>query len=197
MTLTNCIVLNALLLPLASHAGQWTADPAASRVGFTATQQRAEFSGQFQRFTASIDFDPATPESGSILAMIDLATVDTQYADRDNYLREPEWFHIALFPQAKYTADSIRATASGFEAEGFLSLRGVRQAVPLTFTFEIHDDRARMQGSAKINRLAFGVGQGDWADTGWVGAGIDVSIDLELERATAGVDGASTQTEQQ
>ena len=37
-----------------------------------------------------------------------------------------------------------------------------------------------MKGSANLKRLAFGLGQGDWASTEWVGDDVDVRFDLKL-----------------
>jgi polyisoprenoid-binding protein YceI len=42
-----------------------------------------------------------------------------------------------------------------------------------------------MKGGATLRRLEFGVGQGEWAATTWVGDPVDVAFDLKLLPVTA------------
>ena len=37
-----------------------------------------------------------------------------------------------------------------------------------------------MKGSASLKRLDFGLGQGEWASTEWVGDTVDVRFELKL-----------------
>ena len=178
-TLIRTLLLCFALVAAPAVAEQWQDGPD-SALRFSAVQQQAQFEGGFTRFSARIDFDPAAPAGGSIAADIDLGSVDTQYADRDEYLRGTEWFHIARWPQAQFRADTIRSAGEGFVASGELSLRGVKQPVDLAFTFEQTAAGARFIGSADLLRLDFGVGTGDWADTQWVANEVKVMVDLQL-----------------
>jgi hypothetical protein len=38
-----------------------------------------------------------------------------------------------------------------------------------------------MKGSASLRRLAFGLGQGEWASTEWVGDEVDIRFELRLQ----------------
>jgi hypothetical protein len=40
-----------------------------------------------------------------------------------------------------------------------------------------------MKGTASLKRLPFGLGQGDWASTEWIGDDVDVRFDLKLAPA--------------
>ena len=40
-----------------------------------------------------------------------------------------------------------------------------------------------MEGSSKLHRLAFGIGQGDFASTEWIGDEVDVRFELKLRPA--------------
>jgi polyisoprenoid-binding protein YceI len=173
-----------LLAAWPAAAAEWQAG-AGSTVRFAAVQQGARFEGGFTRFTARIDFDPDQPAAGNIAATIDLGSVDTQYAERDEYLREADWFHIARWPQAEFRATTIAAAATGFVARGELTLRGVTRPVELAFTFTTTPAGARLAGSASLQRLDFGVGSGDWTDTTWVGNEVQVMVDLQLVPAAA------------
>ncbi|MEE4186610.1 MAG: YceI family protein [Gammaproteobacteria bacterium] len=168
-----------LLACIPAAAADWEEGPG-STLRFAAVQQGARFEGRFSRFAAHIDFDAAQPGTGSITADIDLGSVDTQYEERDDYLRDPEWFHIARWPQARFRATAIEPADNGFVAHGELTLRGVTQPVDLAFTFTTTATGARLAGTASLQRLDFGVGTGDWADTRWVGNDVQVMVDLQL-----------------
>lgn len=171
-----------LLASLPAAATEWQDGPDSS-LRFSAVQQGARFEGSFARFAARIDFDPDQPAAGSISADIDLGSVDTQYAERDEYLRDPEWFHIARWPEAQFRATAIEPAAAGFVARGELTLRGVTQPVELPFTFTTTPAGARLEGTASLLRLDFGVGTGDWTNTQWVGNEVQVMVNLQLEPA--------------
>jgi polyisoprenoid-binding protein YceI len=57
-------------------------------------------------------------------------------------------------------------------------------SVPLTlpFTVTIDGNRATASGSARLNRTAFGVGSGQWADTGTIADGVAVSFRLKARK---------------
>jgi polyisoprenoid-binding protein YceI len=165
-----------------AFAADWQLDPAQSRLSFSATQQKAEFEGVFKEFTADIRFDPDNLDDFRIDAVIQLGSVDTQYRDRDQYIVEPEWFHVAKWPEAAYRAEKVRAADDGWVAEGTLTLKGVTLPVELAFQFAEDESgyAATFTGTAALNRLDFQVGTKDWADTSWVGNRVGVSVDLTL-----------------
>ena len=75
--------------------------------------------------------------------------------------------------------------AGNYTADGTLALRGISKEVQLDLQLVIEDngERGKLLGSASINRLDFGVGQGDWADTEWIGDKVAVEFELYLLRA--------------
>ena len=79
-------------------------------------------------------------------------------------------------------------TADGltYIANGKLILRGVTGDALFTFTFEpdAESGSARLVGWAKVKQLDFGIGQGEWLDTSWVGDPIKIKTDLYTRRKT-------------
>ncbi|HKX90327.1 MAG TPA: hypothetical protein VJM13_14030 [Sphingopyxis sp.] len=43
-------------------------------------------------------------------------------------------------------------------------------------------DRARVAGTARVDRTAFGVGQGEWAATDAIAAGVDIDFSFSATR---------------
>ena len=167
---------------------RWVAHPDKSELGFTATQEGSQFSGQFHEFNASLELLPADEGIGllQITANIKLASVDTQYRDRDDYLVQPDWFYVDMWPQAVFQSSTIRQLGGDrFVADGTLNLRGLSKdvQVELELILEENGERGNLIGSATLNRLDFGVGQGEWASTEWVGNEVIVEFNLYILRA--------------
>ena len=159
----------------------YTADPAASHLDFTGVQAGAEFKGTFHHFTADVAFAPEAPAAATLDVTIDLNSLDTLDKDRDKTMRGGDIFDVAKNPTAHYVASSFVKTATGYTAQGSLTLHGVTKVVPIEFTFTPAGAAARLDGKAALKRLDFGVGQGDWKSTEWIADAVKVSFSLALK----------------
>jgi polyisoprenoid-binding protein YceI len=165
----------------ASAECRWSMVKDASAITFTATMQGAEFQGRFGDFDADIVFDPADPARGLVKVTVVLASVDTQFAERDEELRKPDWFDVVQFPIATYEASTFTRTADrSYAATGTLNLRGRTVPVPLEFVLMVDGDTAEAKGTARINRLDFGLG---WPGTEVVGGDIGIQVAVTARRA--------------
>lgn len=162
-------------------AARYAADPAASRLEFTGIQAGAPFTGVFHKFTAAIDFSPEALASARFDVIIDLGSEDSGDKDRDGTMRGADVFDVAHFPTAHYVTRSIVRTATGYAAQGSLTLHGVTRDVPLVFRFTPGAAGASLTGTAELKRLDFGVGRGDWKNTDWVADSVKVSFSLALK----------------
>jgi polyisoprenoid-binding protein YceI len=169
--------------PAAGPGTSYTADPAASRLEFTGVQEGAEFKGAFRKFTAAIDFAPDALASARFDVQIDLNSLDTMDKDRDQTIRGPDLFDIAHYPTAHYVTRSFTKTAAGYSAVGTLTLHGVTKDVPIDFQFVTAAGKSKIEGTAKLKRLEFGVGQGDWKSTAEVKDEVKVAFSLVLKPA--------------
>src|SRR5262249_39606533 len=107
--------------------------------------------------------------------------VDSMDKDRDTTIRSADIFDVAHFATAHYVTRSIAKTATGYTAQGSLTLRGVTKDVPIEFRFTPGPGGARLEGSAKLKRVDFGAGQGDWKSTEWVADLVKVNFSLALK----------------
>lgn len=155
-----------------------------SYLRFEGTQMGAPFTGHFKQFGGTILFDPERLSDSRADITIDLSSVDAGSPDRTRYLPMADWFSTAQFPNARFVATRIEKGLglNEYVAHGELTLRDVTAAVILPFTLTINETRASMAGSTSINRLDYGVGQGQWRDTKSVGADIKINIGLIAER---------------
>jgi hypothetical protein len=51
--------------------------------------------------------------------------------------------------------------------------------VQLTFTVTADGDSRVLNGTAQLDRLALGVGTGEWEDTDWVGKDVTVQVHIK------------------
>jgi polyisoprenoid-binding protein YceI len=178
-----CCGLLLACLPLTAVGSSWNVSEADSSLRFTGQSQGEAFHGGFGQFDADIVFDPDQLDAARFDVRITLSSVDTQNEERDATLAESDFFDTATHPQARYIATSFVAGADGgFEAQGELDLRGVKQPVTLTFTWQSEADHATLEGKATLDRMAFGVGGGDWSDAETIAHEVSVETTLKLHR---------------
>ena len=168
----------------AGTAASYTADPQQSRLEFVGVQAGAEFKAAFHKFTAAVDFAPDALASSRFDVQIELNSVDSKDKDRDTTIRGPDIFDVAHWPTAHYLTRSFTKSAVGFTAIGALTLRGVTKDVPIDFQFTPGAAGAKLEGSAKLKRLDFGAGQGDWKSTEEVADTVKVTFVLLLNPKT-------------
>lgn len=170
---------------LAADGASYTADPGASRLEFTGVQAGAPFKAVFNKFTAAVDFSPDALANAHFDVNIDLNSVDSQDKDRDSTIRGADLFDVAHFATARYVTHGAAArSAAGYAVNGALTLRGVTKEVPIEFTFAATASGAKLVGSARLKRLDFGVGQGEWKSTDSVGNDVTVNFSLTLKPRT-------------
>jgi len=181
MLRTAATLLLALAMPFA-QAADWRAAPG-STLGFRAQYMGEDFDGRFGTFSPDIRFDPAALADARFDVRIDLASARTDNEERDAMLVGPEFFDAQAVPQARYVATRFRALGGDrFVAEGTLTLRGVSREVPLTFHWQAGAQPV-LEGEATVQRLAFKIGEGDWADTGLLPDEVKVHTRLVLAPA--------------
>ena len=60
--------------------------------------------GRFNRFSGEFDYDEANPANNRVEVEIDLASIDTNHAERDKHLRSERFFDVERFPKATFVS---------------------------------------------------------------------------------------------
>jgi polyisoprenoid-binding protein YceI len=163
-----------------AFAETWVGDERAGSLQFTAIQAGAKFTGAFRRFTVRLEFDAADPAQGKLHVTVPTAGVDTADAERDEIIRSKDFFWTGKFPDAVFHAEGFERDGAGFLARGELAIRGVTQPAIVRFELRPAGRRLSMKGSSQLRRLPFGIGQGEWESTEWIGDEVGVRFDLKL-----------------
>lgn len=178
------LAIGAFVTP--AMARTWNVDAAHSTLTFTNSYQNVQYTGQFKRFTAKIDYDPADLAHAKFDVSVDITSLDTRNAERDHAALGADFFDTAKFPRAHFVTSAFHEAARGkVVADGTLTLRGVSKPVELEVRFAPHGNSATLDVTAQLNRLDFGIGTGQWADPSLIGNGVTVHGHLVLTRDVA------------
>ena len=154
----------AAMLATPAFAADYVQAPGSVLV-FASKYDGEVFTGTFPGFDTKLSFDPSDLATSRLDVSIPLAGAKSGNSDRDSTLQGTDFFDVTKFATAHYRAEKFRALGGNqYAADGTLELRGVSKPVTLTFTW-IPGAQPVLAGKATVNRLDFGVGGGDWADT--------------------------------
>jgi polyisoprenoid-binding protein YceI len=169
------------------RTGTWVLDPSHSEVGFSVRHLMvSKVRGRVTRFEGTFTTDPA-PLASALSATVDLSSIDTGDAGRDEHLRSPDFLDVERHPTLSYRSTGLRHDGDDFFVDGELSLHGVTKAVPLRL--EVHgfqdspfgDTRAGFTASTEVDRRDFGIEFNAPLEGGGVLVGNKVEITLEIE----------------
>ena len=168
---------------IALAAAPWKTELKQSKLAFVGTQAGAEFEGVFDKFAADIQFDANDLATSRFDVTIDVRSVNSRDKERDAVIKSPDLFSADKWPTARYVTSTFADLGGGkYLATGKLTIRDVTRDVPVEFTHVVDASGAWLKGSAKIKRLEFGVGQGEWKDTQGVANDVRVTFALRLLR---------------
>ncbi|HEX4516730.1 MAG TPA: YceI family protein [Polyangiaceae bacterium] len=174
----------------APRPNAWTLDAGHSAIAFSVRHLMiTNVRGAFARFTAQVTYDAVAPAETRIDARIDVASIDTREAKRDDDLRGELFFDVAKHPTMTFVSKSARAVNDGIDIDGELTIRGVSRPVTLSVR-DISGPAVDMRGhrrlgataTTKIKRTDFGMTWNKTLDSGGVVVGevVTITIDVSL-----------------
>ena len=180
-TLSRLVLGTALALSAHAALAQQQLVPAQSKVKFTARQMGVPLEGHFKTFSAQVAFDPAKLATSKIRFTVDTGSATLGSRETDAELPKPTWFNVPKFPQAQFESSSIKALGGGkFDVAGTLTIKGNAQSVVVPVTLTQSGASTTAVGALPIKRLAFKIGENEWADTSMVADDVQVRFKLTL-----------------
>ena len=168
-------------------AGTWVIDPIHSEVGFSVRHLMvSKVRGRFEKFEGEIVTGDDILETTANLT-VDLNSINTGNADRDNDLRSANYFEVDKYPTMTYRVLDLRAHGDKYVADGELTVKDQTNPVPLQVEFHgISPDpwggtRAGLSVTGEINRKDFGITFDMPMEGGGLVVGDKIKIDLEIE----------------
>ena len=155
--------------------------PAQSDIGFAIKQMGVGVEGHFKRFEAHIAFDPAKLDAAKMAFTVDLASATMGTPDMDSELPKATWFNTAKFPQATFQSSMVKSLGGGkFEVSGKLAVKGNVRDVVVPVLLVANGAMTTASGAFPIKRLAFKIGENEWADTSMLADDVQVKFKLAL-----------------
>ena len=186
------MLTTASTLPLAP--GVWTLDPLHCTVEFTVRHMAiSKVRGRFHTFDADIVVGDSL-DSTRLQAVVDLASVDTNNADRDAHLRGSDFFAVDAHPHMTFASTAItEAGPNRYTVTGDLTINGTTRSESLAVTFNgvetypldgsVH---AGFEATGTISRKSYGLdfnvplGAGGFVIADHIG----IELDLQLRGPT-------------
>ena len=174
------VLLLAALGAASVHADQKLL-PAQSEITFVSKQMGVPVEGRFKKFDAQIAFDPAKPETGKIAFTVDIASITLGAPEPDAELPKAAWFNTSKFPQATFQSSAIKGLGGGkFEVTGKLAVKGNTRDAVIPVTLTQTGATTTANGVFTLKRLAYKIGENEWADTSMVADDVQVKFKLAL-----------------
>jgi len=173
------------------EAGTWNIDPIHSEVGFSVRHMMvSKVRGRFTTFSGQI-VTADDPAQSSVTAEIDLASIDTGQAQRDDHIRSADFFEVETYPTMTYRSTGVRVEDGEYVLDGELTLKGVTRSVPLHLELNgfgpdaYGGTRAGFTATGEINRSDFNVSFNAPLQNGGVVVADKIQLQLEIEAVKA------------
>ncbi len=166
----------------------WQIDPMHTQVEFAAKHfGMMTVRGRFNEVATSGTVDPTNPAATSIEVTIDVASLNTHNAQRDNDLRSSSFLELEKYPSITFRSTRIEPSGQDrYTMAGDLTIKGITRPVALRVLRygEINDPmmghRVAYSAEGEINRKDFGMSFDMLAD-GKIIVGHEIKIAVELE----------------
>ncbi|GAA1381187.1 YceI family protein [Peribacillus frigoritolerans] len=170
---------------------KWIVDPTHSTIEFSVKHMMiAKVKGSFNKFEASILANPSDLTTAEIDFTVDVASIDTRNADRDNHLRSADFFDVEKNPTLTFKSTKIVKTDEDeYDVTGNVTLNGVTQEETFSITFEGQgkdpwgNEKAGFSGKGKVKRSDYGLTYNAALETGGVLIGDQITLTIEIEAA--------------
>ncbi|MDT7525975.1 MAG: YceI family protein [Pseudidiomarina maritima] len=91
--------------------------------------------GRFNDFEGTFSYDEANPSAAKVNVTIDVASLDSNHAERDKHLRSADFFNVGKYPQAKFESTSYTANGDGTGVlKGNFTLHGTTKPISIDVT---------------------------------------------------------------
>ncbi|GAA1147678.1 polyisoprenoid-binding protein YceI [Kitasatospora gansuensis] len=173
---------------LAHLTGDYTIDASHSAIGFAVRHAMVtNVRGVFAEHDGLLHLDGSNPENSTAALTIKVASIDTSNTQRDEHLRTGDFFEAETFPEITFRSTSAeRLRDDSYRMTGDLTIKGTTGQVvlDLEYTGSATDvygaQRVGFEGSATVDRTAWGLTYNAALETGGVLIGEKVKLSFDI-----------------
>jgi len=180
------MVAAVALIAQAIAADSYTVDPAHSRVGFSARHFGiSNVKGSFKEFAGKVVMDGDALKEAT--ATIQVQSIDTGVAQRDNHLRTADFFDAATYPTITFKTKRVEQKGEEVVMIADFTMRGVTKELrlPVRLSKPIKDPwgntRVGLEAKTKLNRKDYGIKYNDLLESGIPAVGDEIEIEINAE----------------
>lgn len=188
---------NALFLALAAtlffsfipvESATWSVDKTHARLGFSVSHLMvSEVEGSFKKFDATISGSAEDFSDAVVSLTADVSSINTDNEQRDEHLKNPDFFDVAKFPTISFKSTSFKKVGERkYKVTGDITMHGVTKSVVLEAAYNtgIHpmtkNTIAGFKVTGVVKRSDFGVGTSFLANM--IGDEVNIVANAEFVR---------------
>jgi len=168
---------------------KWVIDPTHSEVGFKIKHLMiTNVSGKFEGVEAEVQTEDEDFATAKIQAKIKTGSINTNNLQRDEHLRNSDFFEVEKHPEILFTSTRIeKIDNDNFVLHGNLILKGITKPIRLNVEYggttkdPWGNEKAGFVITGKINRSEFGLSFNAALETGGLVLGEEVKIHSEIQ----------------
>jgi polyisoprenoid-binding protein YceI len=173
--------------------GTYNLDVTHSRLGFVARHAMVtKVRGSFTDFAGTAVLDAEDPSRSRAEVTIQVASVDTGNAQRDEHLRTNDFFDAETYPEIRFVSTKAeQLDDDNYRLTGDLTIKGITKEVAVDFEFTglVTDpwgnQRAGFEGKTVINRKDWGVNFNAALEAGGVLVSEKITLEFDISAVKA------------
>jgi polyisoprenoid-binding protein YceI len=131
----------------------------------TFTQQGVPVEAPFQKFSGSVEYDPANPTAAKASLEVMTGSLDIGSPEYNEEVQGKKWFDVARFPKGTFVSTAVVVKAPGkLQATGNLTLKGKTAPVTVQVTVSKAGALTQFDGTFNLSRKAYGIDDPQWND---------------------------------
>jgi polyisoprenoid-binding protein YceI len=187
----NVFLALAVVLSVFSTQAQttWKVDASHTSLGFSVAHMViAETEGRFKVYEGTIVTKNEDFTDAQINFSVDVASINTEDAKRDEHLRNSDFFDAPKYPKMTFKSTSFKkVSGKNYVLEGDLTIKGVTKRVKFDVVYNGQvkspwgTQKAGFTAKTVINRTDYGLKYNSVLEAGGLAIGEEVNISLKLE----------------
>ena len=189
MKMLKFIVLLVFIAVSANAQTKWSFDKSHSNVGFSVIHLViSEVEGRFGSFDGTVITKSDAFEDSEIEFKVDVNSVNTDNAKRDEHLRSDDFFNSEKYPSMIFKSTSMKKVGDNrYKLKGNLTIRDITKPIELDVKLNgvIKDPRGNSKAGFKISgsldRFDFGLKWNSLMEVGGAVVSKTVTLNLNVE----------------
>jgi len=189
MKMLKFIVLLVFIAVSANAQTKWSFDKSHSNVGFSVIHLViSEVEGRFGSFDGTVITKSDAFEDSEIEFKVDVNSVNTDNAKRDEHLRSDDFFNSEKYPSMIFKSTSMKKVGDNrYKLKGNLTIRDITKPIELDVKLNgvIKDPRGNTKAGFKISgsldRFDFGLKWNSLMEVGGAVVSKTVTLNLNVE----------------